>query len=75
VELAPDTELLEAICENERDLVHKVRHTHVAVPAAVLRNYAGTYQMSAGREIHITLDEDDHLMVEQTDDPLRAKAA
>jgi hypothetical protein len=74
VELATDTELLEAICENERDLVHKVRHTHVAVPAAVLRNYAGTYQMSAGREIHITLDEDDHLMVEQTDDPLRANA-
>jgi hypothetical protein len=65
LELAPDDEILEYFCnENERDLVHRVPHRHVAVPATVLAGYAGTYQMSTGREINITR-EDDQLMVEQ----------
>jgi hypothetical protein len=65
LELDPDNEILEYFCnENERDRAHRVPHRHVAVPAAVLTGYAGTYQMSTGREITITL-EDDQLMVEQ----------
>jgi len=65
LELDPDNEVLEYFCnENERDLVHRVPHRHLAVPAVVLARYAGTYQMSTGREITITR-EDDQLMVEQ----------
>jgi hypothetical protein len=65
LELDPDNEVLEYFCnENERDQVHRVRHRHVTVPAGVLAGYAGTYQMSTGREIIITL-EDDQLVVEQ----------
>jgi len=65
LELDPDNEILETFCnENERDLVHRVPHPHVVVPATVLAGYVGTYQMSTGREITITL-EDDRLMVEQ----------
>jgi len=65
LELDPDNEILETFCnENERDLVHRVPHRHVVVPATVLAGYVGTYQMSTGREITITL-EDDRLMVEQ----------
>jgi len=65
LELDPDNEILEYFCnENERDRGHRVSHRHVAVPAAVLAGYAGTYQTSAGREIAITV-EDDQLMVEQ----------
>jgi len=65
LELAPDDEILEYFCnENERDLVHLISHRHVVVPGTVLTGYAGTYQMSNGRDITITL-EDDQLMVEQ----------
>jgi hypothetical protein len=65
LELDPDNEVLEYFCnENERDLVHRVPHRHVAVSAKVLAGYDGTYQTSTGREITITL-EDDQLMVEQ----------
>ena len=65
LELDPDNEVLEYFCnENERDQVHSVPHRHVTVPAGVLARYAGTYQMSTGREIIITL-EDDQLAVEQ----------
>ena len=65
LEIDPDNEILEYFCnENERDRTHRVPHRHVAVPAAVLAGYAGTYQTSTGREITITL-EDDQLMVEQ----------
>jgi hypothetical protein len=65
LELDPDNEILEYFCnENERDRAHRVPHQHVVVPAAILAGYAGTYQMGTGREITITL-EDDQLMVEQ----------
>jgi hypothetical protein len=65
LEQDPDNEILENVCnENERDRGHRVPHRHVEVPVAVLAGYAGTYQMSTGRQITIT-SEDDQLMVEQ----------
>ena len=65
LELDSSNEILEYFCsENERDLMHRVPHRHVVVPTAVLTGYVGTYQTSTGREIRITL-EDDQLMVEQ----------
>jgi hypothetical protein len=50
--LVPDTEILEDVCENERDSGHL--ESGVKVPAAVLAKYAGTYELG-GREIVVTV--------------------
>jgi hypothetical protein len=49
--LTPDTQLLEDVCENERDSSHLV--SGVKVAPAVLAKYAGNYQIGAGREIAV----------------------
>ena len=44
----PDTDMLEGVCENERDAPHLVGQTairSVQVSAAILVNYAGTYDL------------------------------
>src|SRR5262249_16926986 len=69
-QLIPDTELLEFICnENEQDSVHLVGKTeeeaNVNVPLSLLAKYAGTYQISGGRDIVVTF-EGGHLMVDYT---------
>ena len=57
VNYAPDTDMLEAICENERDAVHNERdavhlvgraNTGVKILSAVLAMYAGTYEFRDG---------------------------
>ena len=69
-QLIPDIELLEFICnENEQDAEHLVGQTeeeaNVKVPGSFLARYAGTYQISSGRDITITL-EGDQLLVDYT---------
>jgi hypothetical protein len=67
-QLRPDTELLEFIChENEQDSGHLVGQTaeeaNVKVPASLFAKYAGRYEISPGREIVVSV-EDDQLMVD-----------
>jgi hypothetical protein len=69
-QLIPDTELLESVCnENEQDSVHLVGQTeeeaNVNVPLSLLAKYAGTYQISRGRDIVVTF-EVGQLMVDYT---------
>jgi hypothetical protein len=50
VNYAPDTDMLETICENERDASHLVGKANagVKVDPAVLAKYVGTYQLREG---------------------------
>jgi hypothetical protein len=63
VQLAPDTELLENVCnENEKDHTHLVgnlqdeKRGEVAVAAAVLSRYTGTYKAGPRGNLKVTLD-------------------
>jgi hypothetical protein len=47
--LAPDTEIIEDVCENERDSSHL--ESGVKLAPAILAKYAGTYQFGSGREV------------------------
>jgi len=53
--LAPDTELLETICENEKDRVHLVGRTAeektVTVAPAILARYVGTYEVPSANAL------------------------
>jgi hypothetical protein len=51
--LAPDTDLLEDICENERDRALLSGDTGVRISPQVAATYAGTYEIAPGREITI----------------------
>ena len=57
-ELSPDTDLLEDVCENERDQVHMSGDTGVRVNPAVLATYAGVYQLAPGREFIVSASGD-----------------
>jgi hypothetical protein len=50
LDYAPDTEMLENICENERDSGHEVgkANTTVELSSATLRRYVGTYEFRGG---------------------------
>jgi hypothetical protein len=56
--LAPDTVLLEDVCENERDQRHMSGGNQVRVARETLAKYVGAYELAPGREIVITLDGD-----------------
>jgi hypothetical protein len=45
-----DTEMLESVCENERDTAHMVGRANAGIKlsAAVLAKYAGTYELREG---------------------------
>ncbi len=47
--LTPDTEIIEDVCENERDSSHL--ESGVKVAPEVLAKYRGTYQFGSGREV------------------------
>ena len=49
--LAPDTDLLEDFCDNERDGRHLSGDTGVRLSPQLLASYAGVYELSPGREI------------------------
>ncbi len=64
LDLMPDSELIEYICENERDAPHLVgtRGEELKVPLEIMREYVGTYE--GGRGVLVVTLEDGHLMVE-----------
>ena len=64
--LAPDTEILEDVCENEKSGVHL--SGGVTVPADVLAKYAGTYDLGA-RQLVVSV-QGEQLVVEDPQSPL-----
>jgi hypothetical protein len=52
--LAADTDLLEDVCENERDRPHMSGDTGIRVSPGVLAGYAGVYELAPGREFTVT---------------------
>ena len=50
IDYAPDTEMLESICENERDSAHEVGKvsTGEELGSAILERYVGTYEFRGG---------------------------
>src|SRR5262245_27632768 len=56
--LAPDTELLEDVCDNERDAGHLSGDAGIRLSSELLATYAGIYQLASGREIVITVIRD-----------------
>jgi len=54
---APDTEMLENICENERDSAHEVgkANTAVELSSATLRRYVGTYEFQGSASAPIAV--------------------
>ena len=52
--LQPDTQLLEDVCENERDQEHLSGDTGIRLSPALLATYAGTYELAPGREFGVT---------------------
>ena len=61
--LIPDGELIEYVCENERDSTHLVgKSGEVPVPLEVLAQYVGAYQAPARPVTHVSL-EGNRLMV------------
>jgi hypothetical protein len=51
--LAPDTVLLEDVCENEVSRTHLA--SGVKLSAAVLNQYAGTYELAPGRDVVVSV--------------------
>lgn len=56
--LAPDTELLETICENEKDAGHMVGSNGFRLKSEDLSKYIGTYEFTPGRQATVTLVDD-----------------
>jgi hypothetical protein len=56
--LSPDTDLLEDVCENERDRSHMSGDTGIRLSPELLATYAGTYVFAPGREIVVTVTAD-----------------
>src|SRR5215471_13245707 len=54
--LAPDTELLETICEYEQHSQHLVGGNRFRLTPETLARYAGTYEFAPGREAVVTVD-------------------
>jgi hypothetical protein len=69
-QLMPNMELVESVCnEGEQDSTHLVGRTEeeaeVNIAASILKKYTGTYQVSPGRDVVVTM-EDGELMVDYT---------
>jgi len=56
--LAPDTDLLEDVCENERDRALMSGDKGIRLSPQVLASYAGVYELAPGREIVVTVTSD-----------------
>jgi len=56
--LAPDTDLLEDVCENERDRPHLTGDPGIRLSPATAASYAGVYEIEGGREVVISATED-----------------
>ena len=66
--LAPDTDLLEDVCENERDRVHLSGDSGIRLSPELLATYAGAYELAAGRQVVITVT-DGLLFVQGLNEP------
>jgi hypothetical protein len=66
--LAPDTDLLEDVCENEIDAKHLSGDTGIRLPPELLATYAGAYELAPGREVVITVT-GDMLFVQGLNEP------
>jgi len=66
--LAPDTELLEDFCENERSRAHFAGEPGLKISPAVLARYAGTYELGPNRSVLVTAI-DDLLFVQGLNEP------
>ena len=56
--LAPDTEILEDVCENERDAPHMSGGNQFRPTPEMLSKYVGVYEFAPGREAVVTLSGD-----------------
>ncbi len=56
--LAADTELLEDVCENERDRVRMSGDTGIRLSPQLVSTYAGVYEFEPGREAVFTVTGD-----------------
>jgi hypothetical protein len=52
--LAPDTDLLEDVCENEKDRTLMSGDTGMRLRPELLSTYAGAYELAPGREVVVT---------------------
>ena len=52
--LAPDTDLLEDVCDNERDRAFLSGDTGIRLSSKLLATYAGVYELAPKREVVIT---------------------
>jgi len=64
--LAPDTELLEDICDNERSGAHLT--SGVKVSREALSKYAGTYEFAPGRQAVVSVS-GDQLVIQDSANP------
>ena len=56
---APDTELLETVCENDRSVPHMLGGTQtIQLAPEILKKYAGTYELAPGHQAFITIEAD-----------------
>lgn len=56
--LAPDTDLIESVCENDRSVPHMLGGTGAKLPPEVLTKFTGTYEFGPGRLATITRESD-----------------
>src|ERR1700681_1069003 len=56
--LAPDTDLLEDVCENEIDATHLSGDTGIRLSPELLASYAGVYEFAPGRQVVVTVTGD-----------------
>src|SRR5438046_2072274 len=66
--LAPDTELLEDVCENERDGPHLSGDSGIRLNPELLATYAGVYELATGRTVVVTVT-GDMLFVQGLNEP------
>ena len=66
--LAPDTDLLEDVCENEIDATHLSGDTGIRLSPELLASYAGVYELTPGREVVVTVT-GDMLFVQGLNEP------
>ena len=73
--LAPDTDLLESVCEDDRSVPHMLGGTEITkIAPSVLSKYAGTYEYAPGRPVVISVD-GDLLFMREGDNPLKLPLA
>ena len=66
--LAPDTDLLEDVCENEIDATHLSGDAGIRLSPELLASYAGAYELAPGREVVVTVT-GDMLFVQGLNEP------